>query len=54
VFDAGDAHIVLPSFRAIAIDVAQCRRDLDAFDALLASRDDLGERRDILPFFRPS
>ncbi len=52
MFDTGDAHIVLPGFRAISIDVAQCRRDLDAFDALLASRDDLGERRDILPFFR--
>jgi hypothetical protein len=50
--DVGDAHVVLPGFQAITIDIAQCRRDLDAFDALLASRDELGERRDLLPFFR--
>src|SRR5579875_3453522 len=42
----------LPGFHALAFDLEQCRRDLDAFDALLASSPELGEQQDILPFFR--
>lgn len=44
--------VVLPGFRALEIDIDQCRRDLDDFDALLAPNEDLKEREHILPFFR--
>lgn len=36
----------------IELSRAACRDDLDAFDALLASSDELSERAHILPFFR--
>ncbi len=38
-------------FQVLAIDVARALDDLDAFDALLASKAALDERADILPFF---
>ena len=42
----------LPGFQALAFDLDQCRRELDALDALLADNRELGEKADILPFFR--
>lgn len=47
-----EASGALPGFQAVAFDLDQCRRDLDAFDALLASSPELGEQQDLLPFFR--
>ena len=41
-----------PGFQALTLHAAQALSDLDALDALLASKDDLDEARDVLPFFR--
>jgi len=46
------ADEVLPGFQALAFDLDQCRRDLDALDMLLAANRELGERGIILPFFK--
>jgi Domain of unknown function (DUF4263) len=40
------------TFDSVRLNVAQCGRDLDDFGNLLASRDELSETRDVLPFFR--
>lgn len=42
----------VPGFTALTFDLARCRTDLDALEHLLASRADLSEREDVLPFFR--
>jgi hypothetical protein len=39
-------------FEPIRFDAAQCARELDAFARLLGERATLGERADVLPFFR--
>lgn len=41
-----------PSLTSWRFDVAACRADLNEFDRLLATKAELAERDDILPFFR--
>jgi hypothetical protein len=42
----------MKEFMDISFDPARCRRELKAFQRLLQSKEDLGERDDIQPFFR--
>jgi hypothetical protein len=39
-------------FDTVALELEQCRAQLDEFRVLLASRAELGEAADVLPFFR--
>src|SRR5690242_17833225 len=41
----------MKEFIRVQFNLAQCRRDLDDFRALLASKQDLDEEADIKPFF---
>jgi len=34
------------------IDLPACRADLDAFERFLSAKQELSERKDVLPFFR--
>jgi hypothetical protein len=42
----------MKALQSIAFSPSTCAAELDAFDALLGSSDELSERNDILPFFR--
>lgn len=48
---AGGDDGLRPGFQAHISDISRALDDLDAFDALLASKAGLDERADILPFF---
>jgi len=42
----------MKTFASHSFSIEECRAELDAFDNLLASKTELSERDDILPFFR--
>jgi hypothetical protein len=42
----------MKEFESVVFDPAKCRRELTAFGKLLASKANLSERHDILPFFK--
>lgn len=44
----------MKEFTTIRFDPAQCRKELDRFHALLASRHELSERHDLQPLFKES
>lgn len=44
----------MKEFRTVALDLPQCRKELDGLQSLLASKQELSERHDLQPLFKNS
>lgn len=42
----------MKKFKPVELELPLCSQHMDAFEALLTSKDELSERDDVLPFFK--